>query len=93
MTNTATNAERELAEIIVSALNIEHVDPTTVDPAWPLFGASNPGWGLDSIDALEIVLAIQQKFGVELKSDDAQVTQGFASLRALNDLVMARRAA
>jgi acyl carrier protein len=93
MTNTATSAERELAHLIVSALNIEHIDASQVDPAWPLFGAGDPGWGLDSIDALEIVLAVQQKYGVELKADDAQVTQGFASLRALNELVTARRAA
>ncbi len=93
MTDTATSAERELAQLIVSALNIEHVDASHVDPALPLFGAGNPGWGLDSIDALEIVLAIQQRYGVELKADDAQVSQGFASLRALNELVAARRAA
>lgn len=91
-TANATSAEQELAHIIISALNIEHIDAATVDAAWPLFGAGNPGWGLDSIDALEIVLAIQQKYGVELKADDAQVTKGFASLRALNELVMARRA-
>jgi acyl carrier protein len=92
MNDTATRAERELAHTIVSALNIEHVDAATVDAAWPLFGAASPGWGLDSIDALEIVLAIQQKYGVELKADDAQVTAGFSSLRALNELVTARRA-
>ena len=91
MTDTASNAERELARLIVSALNIEHVDANTVDPDWPLFGSSTPGWGLDSIDALEIVLAIQQTYGVELKADDAQVTQGFASLRALHELVTTRR--
>jgi acyl carrier protein len=93
MNDSASTSERELAHLIVGALNIEHVDPQTVDPAWPLFGASDPGWGLDSIDALEIVLAIQQKYGVELKADDAQVTKGFASLRALNELVAARRTA
>ena len=93
MTDTATSAERELAQLIVSALNIEHIDAARVDPTLPLFGAGNPGWGLDSIDALEIVLAVQQQYGVELKADDAQVTQGFASLRALHELVAARRAA
>ena len=92
MSEPASSAERELAHLIVSSLNIEHIDANTVDPNWSLFGNGSPGWGLDSIDALEIVLAIQQKFGVELKADDAQVTQGFASLRALNEMVSARRA-
>jgi acyl carrier protein len=88
-----TTDERQMAEVIVAALNLEHIHADSVDPAMPLFGQSNPGWGLDSIDALEIVLAIQQKYGVELKADDASVTRAFASLRALTQLVAERRAA
>ena len=90
---TTSVAERQLAQLIVTALNIEHVDPLTIDPEASLFGSNNEGWGLDSIDALEIVLAVQQKYGVELKADDAQVTNGFASLRSLSQLVNDRRAA
>ena len=90
---TSSKAELELAQLIVAALNIEHVDPLTISPEASLFGSNNPGWGLDSIDALEIVLAVQQKYGVELKADDAQVTKGFASLRSLCQLVNERRAA
>jgi acyl carrier protein len=82
-----------MAEVIVAALSLEHIQAAEVDPAMPLFGQVNPGWGLDSIDALEIVLAIQQKYGVELKADDASVTRAFASLRALTQLVAERRAA
>lgn len=85
-------AEAEIAEVIVAALNLEQIEPSAIDPEAPLFGAQTPGLGLDSIDALEIVLAIQQKFGVELKADDASVTQAFASLRALAKLVTERRA-
>jgi acyl carrier protein len=88
-----TTDERQMAEVIVSALNLEHIKADSVDPGMPLFGQSSPGWGLDSIDALEIVLAIQQKYGVELKADDASVTRAFASLRALTQLVAERRAA
>jgi acyl carrier protein len=88
-----TTEERHMAEIIVSALNLEHIQADSVDPAMPLFGQASPGWGLDSIDALEIVLAVQQKFGVELKADDASVTRAFASLRALTQLVAERRVA
>jgi acyl carrier protein len=88
-----THEERQMAEVIVSALNLEHIQADTVDPSMPLFGQSTPGWGLDSIDALEIVLAIQQKYSVELKADDASVTRAFASLRALTQLVAERRTA
>ena len=93
MSASLTTDERQMAEVIVSALNLEHIQADAVDPAMPLFGQSSPGWGLDSIDALEIVLAIQQKYGVELKADDASVTRAFASLRALTQLVAERRAA
>lgn len=86
-------AEAEIAEVIVAALNLEHIEPSAIDPDAPLFGTQTPGLGLDSIDALEIVLAIQQKYSVELKSDDASVTQAFASLRALAKLVTERRPA
>jgi acyl carrier protein len=88
-----TTDEQRMAEIIVNALNLEHIKADRVDPSMPLFGQSQPGWGLDSIDALEIVLAIQQKYGVELKADDASVTRAFASLRALTQLVAERRTA
>lgn len=86
-----SEAERELARLLVSALNIEHVDAETIDPEAPLFGADPNGWGLDSIDALEIALALQQAHGVELRSDDEEVKAAFASLRQLNGLVQARR--
>jgi acyl carrier protein len=88
-----TTDEQRMAEIIVTALNLEHIKADSVDPSMPLFGQAHPGWGLDSIDALEIVLAIQQKYGVELKADDASVTRAFASLRALTQLVAERRTA
>jgi acyl carrier protein len=93
MTATLTTAEQQMAEVIVAALNLEHIKADSVDPSMPLFGNAQPGWGLDSIDALEIVLAIQQKYGVELKADDASVTKAFASLRALTQLVAERRGA
>ena len=93
MNAALTTEERHMAQIIVSVLNLEHIQADSVDPAMPLFGQASPGWGLDSIDALEIVLAVQQKYGVELKADDASVTRAFASLRALTALVAERRVA
>jgi acyl carrier protein len=93
MSTTAQSAaERELAQLLVSALSLEHIDAASVDPAAPLFGADREGWGLDSIDALEMALAIKQHYGVELRAEDETVKNAFASLRALTALVAERRA-
>ncbi len=71
--------EHEVAGLIVEALNLE-MAPGEIDPEAPLFGE---GLGLDSIDALEIALAISQRYGFELKSDDERNHRIFASLRSL----------
>lgn len=88
----ASAAERELADLLIGALNLEHLEANAVDPEAALFGDAEGGWGLDSIDALEIALAVQQKYGVELRSEDEEVKPAFASLRTLNALVQQRRA-
>lgn len=69
----------ELAELIVAELQLE-VSPAEIDPDAPLFGE---GLGLDSIDALELAVAISKRYGVELRSDDARNHRIFASLRNL----------
>lgn len=74
-----TAFESELAALIVQALNLE-VRPDEIDPEAPLFG---DGLGLDSIDMLEIALAVSKKYGFKLRSDDADNERIFASLRAL----------
>ena len=86
-----TPAELEMAQLLVAALNLEGMDAAGVKPEARLFGSHVDGWGLDSIDALEIALAIQQKYGVEIRSEDEAVKQAFASLRALTAHVAARR--
>ncbi|HEX22351.1 MAG TPA: acyl carrier protein [Chromatiales bacterium] len=76
--------ERELAELLVDALDLEDIRADEIVPEAPLFGFDAPGsLGLDSIDALEISLAIAQKYGVQLKADDENNRQIFSSLRAL----------
>ncbi len=85
---TATAQERELARLMVTALNLE-VTADEIDPAAPLFGE---GLGLDSIDILELSLAISKTYGVQLKSDDADNSKIFSSLRSLNQHIQQHRA-
>jgi acyl carrier protein len=75
-----TVLEKEVARLIVEALNLEEVKPEEIDPEAPLF---REGLGLDSIDALELALAISKKYGFKLQSDDKKNSEIFRSLRAL----------
>ena len=88
--STQSSAERELADLLVESLNLEGVDPAGIDPEAPLFGE---GLGLDSIDALELALAISKKYGFQLKSDNDANRRIFGSLRALSAHVEQHRAA
>jgi len=71
--------EQEVAKLIVETLKLK-VDPATIQPEAALFG---DGLGLDSIDALELSLAISQTYGYQLKSSDPEINAIFSSLRAL----------
>jgi acyl carrier protein len=75
-----TPAEQELASLLVESLNLEDIAPDSIDPEQPLFGA---GLGLDSIDALELALAISKRYGFQLRSDNEDNRRIFGSLRAL----------
>ena len=88
-----TTEEALMAQRLVQALGLDHVQAANIMPDAPLFGASQDGLGLDSIDALEIALMIQQHYGVEIRSDDNDVKAAFASLRSLTDYVGRRRSA
>lgn len=71
--------EMELARLIVSALSLE-MNPEDIAPEAPLFGE---GLGLDSIDALELSLAVSKAYGVKLRSEDQKKYGVLASLRGL----------
>lgn len=86
--SSTVSIEAEVAKLIVEALNLE-VAPAQIDPEAPLFGE---GLGLDSIDALEIALAISKRYGFQLRSDDERNHRIFASLRALAAHVEKNRA-
>jgi len=83
-------AERALAELLVDSLNLEDVAAAGIDPEAPLFG---DGLGLDSIDALELALAISKAYGFQLRSDSDENRRIFASLRALSAHIEQHKAA
>jgi acyl carrier protein len=80
--------EQEIAELIIASVNLEGVSVLDIDPEAALF---REGLGLDSIDALEISLAISQRYGFQIKADDENNSQIFSSLRALARHVEAKR--
>ncbi len=88
-----TPEELLMAQRLVQVLGLEHIAPESIAPSVPLFGSSVDSIGLDSIDALEIALMIQQHYGVELRSDDAAARAAFGSLRSLTEYALRHRAA
>jgi len=82
--------EHEIARLIVATLHLEGVAPDQIDPAAPLF---DEGLGLDSLDMLELSMAIEQKYGIKLRSDDPDNKTIFASLRSLTEHVHKNRRA
>lgn len=80
--------EAEIKELIITTMSLEDIAADDIDAAAPLF---NEGLGLDSIDALELGLALQKRYGVTLAADSAETRQHFASVRALSAFVAANR--
>ena len=74
-------AESRMAELIVEILNLEDVAPEEIDPEAIMF--EEDGLGLDSIDALEIAVAIAEEFDVHLSAEDEATRDVFATLRSL----------
>lgn len=79
--------ELALARLIVTSLNLE-VAAADIDPAAPLY---REGLGLDSIDVLELALAISKTYGLQLRSDDENNLKIFSSLRSLNEYIQQHR--
>ena len=80
--------EGELAEMLVEVLHLETA-AGDIDPEAPLYG--DQGLGLDSIDILEIAVAISKKYGFKLRSDDPDNDRIFGSLRALASHIAEKR--
>lgn len=86
--DTLTNFEREVAQFIVTTLNLE-VTPEQIAPLDPLYG---DGLGLDSIDVLEVALAVSKQYGFQMRSDDPDNASIFSSLRSLAAHIAKHRA-
>ena len=80
--------ELEVARLLVETLHLEEVQPEAVQPEEALFGE---GLGLDSIDALELALAIAKTYGFQLRAEDQNNRRIFASLRALSRHIAEQR--
>lgn len=78
----------KIKEIIVSSLDLEDVTPESISTDDPLFGE---GLGLDSIDALELGMAIRKAFGVTFSKDPAVNKRVFASVASLADFIIGEK--
>jgi acyl carrier protein len=80
--------ELEVKQLIIDALQLEDITPDDIDSAAPLF---IEGLGLDSIDALELGVALQKKYGISLSADSEETRRHFASVRALAAMIESHR--
>jgi acyl carrier protein len=81
--------ELEIKRLIISALNLEDLSPDDIDAGEPLFG--DEGLGLDSIDALELGVALRKTYGISIETVSAEVKAHFATVTALTAFVRAQR--
>jgi acyl carrier protein len=79
---------REIKELIINSLNLEGTTPSQIEDEAPLFAS---GLGLDSIDALELAVAIERTYKVTIP-DEAVGKKVFSSVKALADYVGEHRA-
>lgn len=80
--------EQEVKALIVDVLQLEDIAPGDIDSEAPLFVE---GLGLDSIDALEIGVALQKRYGITLSAESQETRRHFASVRALASMIEANR--
>lgn len=81
-----TELHKKVKELIINRLQLEGITPTDIDSAAPLFG---DGLGLDSIDALELVIGIEKEFGVRIQDEEVG-NKAFASVNALVDFLRSK---
>ena len=82
------NLKKEIKETIISALQLEDIKPENIVDSEPLFGE---GLGLDSIDALELGVALKKKFGIKFSTESSENKKHFASVNALADYISSEK--
>jgi acyl carrier protein len=80
--------ELEVKQMIIDVLQLEDIAPADIDSDAPLFVE---GLGLDSIDALELGVALQKRYGISLSADSEDTRRHFTSVRALAALIETNR--
>lgn len=80
--------ELEIKDLIITTMSLEDMTTNDIDSAAPLF---NEGLGLDSIDALELGLALQKRYGVTLAVDSEETRKHFASVKTLSAFIADQR--
>ena len=78
----------DLKTLIIEVLNLEDITPEDIDTQAPLFG---DGLGLDSIDALELGLAIKNQYGIVLSSESEETKKAFYSVKTLADFISSQQ--
>ena len=79
---------QRLKQIIVESLNLDGTEPDSIGDQEPLFGE---GLGLDSVDALELVVALEREYGIKIRSDEIDQS-AFANVESLGRFVARCRA-
>lgn len=82
--------ERELKRLIVQSLNLEDIEPDEIGSEEPLFG---DGLGLDSIDGLELGMALRKKYNIKFETVNDEVRQVFRSVRSIARFIAAQKGA
>ncbi len=80
--------EEEVKQVIIDVLQLEDISPADIDVDAPLFV---DGLGLDSIDALELGVALQKRYGISLSADSEETRRHFASVKALAAMIASHR--
>jgi len=90
MSDPQQHLNRDIKQLIIDALGLEDITVQDIDDQQPLFGE---GLGLDSVDALELGLALQKHFGIRIDADAKDTRSHFSNVASLAAFVTARQAA
>ncbi len=82
--------EHQIKQLIIDSLALEDITPADIGSEEPLFG--DEGLGLDSVDALELGLAVQKTFGFQLDGENDNLRDNFANVKTLTEFVRSRQA-